>query len=220
MVLYECEKCGKVFTHKGNFNQHIKSDVCKSLTIHDLQVQVKRLRAQNKQLKSQIAEMQKPPIIVNIQQNNIQNIQQQNNIQNIQINLVDYGKEDLSRLTSDDIIQILLSGLNSVTKYVETVHCNPNIPEYQNIYISNRKIPNQSIHVYSNGAWILGNQDVVNILRKKGTRFVVKKYDDHSKNDDNISKLFEKFTDEFIGEKWEKKQEKNIQTCLYNFRPT
>jgi hypothetical protein len=65
-----------------------------------------------------------------------------NNINNgivAHINLVGYGKEDLTKIDKKDLIKAIQSGYNSTIKLTETLHFNPNHPEYHNVYITNMK---------------------------------------------------------------------------------
>ena len=66
------------------------------------------------------------------QANQIQNIQQQNNI-----SLIDFGNEDISKLTDEEI----LSSLNSTTKafvnFCRLIHANERLPQYSNVFYRN-----------------------------------------------------------------------------------
>ena len=68
---------------------------------------------------------------------------------NIQVNIVAFGKEDVSYLTDKEIEDILYKGLKGPERYVEIVHCNKDKNEYKNIYVSNRKNKSGSIMVYN-----------------------------------------------------------------------
>lgn len=112
---------------------------------------------------------------INQKTTNVTNNVQINN-QNIQLNIVDYGKEDLSFLTDDNIREILLNGLRGVVKYVEFVYCDKNKAEYRNIYISNSRNKNGSIHVFVDNGWQSRNKNVIDTMRDRGIDFMIDKY--------------------------------------------
>jgi hypothetical protein len=57
----------------------------------------------------------------------------------VHINLIGYGKEDLSKIDKNEIIKAIQHGFDSTIKLTDTLHFNPKHPEYQNIYITNVK---------------------------------------------------------------------------------
>ena len=63
-----------------------------------------------------------------------------NNINNIQNNFsVNFGSEDTSRLTDDEILRVLKSGDYILPAFVKTVHANERLPEFSNINITNKR---------------------------------------------------------------------------------
>jgi DNA-directed RNA polymerase subunit RPC12/RpoP len=71
---------------------------------------------------------------------------------NININITAFGKEDLNFITDELCKKIMYTGFDSVQNYVKLVHFNENKPEYQNIYISNKKNKNE-IMVNDGNKW-------------------------------------------------------------------
>jgi hypothetical protein len=70
----------------------------------------------------------------NITQNNItQNNITQNNI------TINFGNEDMSKLTEKEILTVLKSLSNCFQNLVKTVHLNTRLPEYNNILINNMR---------------------------------------------------------------------------------
>ena len=75
-------------------------------------------------------------VINNNTTNNTQNI---NNGIVTHVNLIGYGKEDLSKIDKKEILKAIQFGYDSTIKLTETMHFNPKHPEYHNIYITNIK---------------------------------------------------------------------------------
>jgi hypothetical protein len=71
--------------------------------------------------------------------------------------LVAYGREDMSKLTKDEIIKILQNGYNSTIKMTEALHFNPKLPENHNIYISNLK--NKYAMMFDGNDWTLTDRN-------------------------------------------------------------
>jgi FtsZ-binding cell division protein ZapB len=123
-------------------------------TVHNLEQEVKELKTKN-----------------NIEVNGDINI-------NCQVNIIAFGKEDLSYLTIDQIKTILKQGLKGPEKYVEMIHCNKDKLEYKNIYISNRKNKDNSIMLYDGTGWKLCESSCIDRLRDKGIEFMEEKYEE------------------------------------------
>lgn len=100
------------------------------------------------------------------------------NVNNLQINLIDFGKEDKTFLTTNQIKTIMKAGFNGVVKLIELIHFNLNKPEYNNIYISSKKNLNRSIMVYENGKWNLRDKSYITNLRDAGISFIEEQYED------------------------------------------
>ena len=72
------------------------------------------------------------------------------------IQLNNFGKEDLSKLTERDILSIFERGSNAILQYVNKVYLNDKIPENKNVYIPSLK--NKYGTVYKNNKWM---QDLI-----------------------------------------------------------
>lgn len=75
----------------------------------------------------------KPSKIINTRNSNNNN---NNNITNI---VVKFGSEDINALTLDEKIKICGSSFSAVKNYIEGIHFNKRLPEYHNVYISDKK---------------------------------------------------------------------------------
>jgi uncharacterized C2H2 Zn-finger protein len=64
-------------------------------------------------------------------------------INNITINIIAFGNEDLNFINNECVKKLLYKGFESIQNYVTMVHFNKEKPEYQNIYISNKRNKNE-----------------------------------------------------------------------------
>ena len=148
----KCPYCNKIFFQKFNVKKHInlsckhkKDQEQKKLTELEMMTKLKELFFNNNQ-----------PNITNITNNNITN----NNItNNIQVNIYSAGKEDLSRLSQEDILKICTSGTFYPIVAAEVIHCNKNYPEFQNFLISNLR--SSTGLVFQNDNWVSKTQDEI-----------------------------------------------------------
>jgi len=92
----------------------------------------KKLEEENETLKKQIILSPKTSIQ---NQNNIgrDNISQTNNI------TINFGDEDMNKLTEDEILKSLKSLSNCFQNLVKTIHLNDRLQEYNNILINNMR---------------------------------------------------------------------------------
>ena len=58
-----------------------------------------------------------------------------NGIINNNIVLIGYGKEDMKKIDTNDILKSLKKGFYSTIHLTEAVHFNSKYPEYHNVYI-------------------------------------------------------------------------------------
>ena len=60
-----------------------------------------------------------------------------NNVQKNEINLINFGQEDISLLSDDDMHDILNSCYQAIVRCTKYVHCNDKLPEQRNVFITN-----------------------------------------------------------------------------------
>lgn len=248
MVLYECEKCGMTFDRKSSYIRHInKKNPCDAMgkktikkvkeekeqakimakakakeelddkkRIEELTKNMEKIQKELNALKKAKRET-KTTINGNVIGNNV------NNVNNYQINLIAHGKEDLTFLLVDDQKNILSQGSNSVSKFVEMVHCNDAKPEYKNIYINSRKRLNQ-ILTYNGDKWILCSQEFIDDLRDRGIDYIEEQFVELKENHE-LSKFviarMERFIRHLDDDKTGKRKKKisnDIKRILYNNR--
>ena len=169
MTEYKCNRCDKIFQSKRNLKYHIDTKSCKECNFackycnkkftsatnmyrhmrascnvkkeedmkrDEIYERLIELEKENKILKKKVDSLEKNTQKISNVINNTQNI---NNGIVAHINLIGYGKEDLSKIDKKEILKAIQFGYNSSLKLTETLHVNPKHPEYHNIYITNIK---------------------------------------------------------------------------------
>lgn len=223
-----CKYCKKLFSRKDSLKNHFnrckvkkqdeneKDLIFKQLLEKD--DQIKLLIEQNKKLFEQNKEIvNKNEILAKkLQKNNkavknIQNIQNtQNNTTNIKdsninIQVIQFGKEDLNKIDKKHYLKIFnnirSNGYKFFTDIVKSIHFNPNHPEFQNIYISD--INRNKCMIYDGENWQLLYLDKENNIISE----IVDKTVDYSREVNNIIK--KKHKTEFV-----KDRVKNIDKYL------
>jgi hypothetical protein len=87
----------------------------------------------------------------NMNSNNTTNITNQT-INNNKFMIVNFGKEDIDRLTLHDKREILNSSYGAILKCAMKINFNPEIPEQNNIFITNPK--SDYAYKYDNGKFV------------------------------------------------------------------
>ena len=152
----------------------------------------------------------------NVTNNNITN--NNNNItnitNNIQVNIFSAGKEDLSRLTQEDILKICTSGTYYPIVAAEIIHCNKNYPEFQNFLISNLRSNTGLVLINDN--WISKSQDEIlsNIMNIDKTH--VSNLIKDLKVDNKLQIKLESTKDEIKINESKEHQKPKIKSKLYN----
>ena len=77
------------------------------------------------------------------------------NTNNIQLN--NYGHEDMSHITHDYKTQLLNIPYGMIPKMIEAIHFSDKKPENKNILLTNKK--ENKIKLYTNGKWIYKNKE-------------------------------------------------------------
>jgi len=200
----ECPYCKKNFFQKFNVKKHLDNNSCKikkENEKHELEMMTK--------LKKLI--FNNTPTNIS---NNITNITNNNITNNIQVNIYSAGKEDLSRLSQEDILKICTSGTYYPIVAAEVIHCNKNYPEFQNFLISNLR--SSTGLVFQNDTWISKTQEEIltNIMQidKKHVSTLIKDLS----VDTNLQLKLESTKDEINSTESKGHQKPKIKTKLYN----
>ena len=203
-----CPHCKKSFYHKGNVTKHINNNNCKSI------IEEKNEKGSKQEMMDKIKELFLNHS--NVTNNNITN--NNNNItnitNNIQVNIFSAGKEDLSRLTQEDILKICTSGTYYPIVAAEIIHCNKNYPEFQNFLISNLRSNTGLVLINDN--WISKSQDEIlsNIMNIDKTH--VSNLIKDLKVDNKLQIKLESTKDEIKINESKEHQKPKIKSKLYN----
>ena len=147
-----CNYCNKVFTRIDNMRVHQKN-YCKNKTNDIMEenkslkeeiIEIKKLLLQNAKIHPKTLQKINKQLINNNTNTttNTTNINNQNNTINngpvINNTFVKFGHEHLSLLlTNKQMYRIVNSCCTSIEESIKTVHFNKNLPEYNNIFITN-----------------------------------------------------------------------------------
>jgi hypothetical protein len=162
----KCIYCNKLYSTKYNLKIHIKSCTKKELE-DNKQTQIDELKKilfeQQKKIEelSHITETNKE-----INQNvTVNDNSTTNNTTNNNIIIYNAGKEDLSRLSHEDILKICTSGTYYPIVAAEIIHCNDKYPEFQNFLISNLRSNDGKVLI--DNKWVTKSQDeILNTLMR------------------------------------------------------
>jgi hypothetical protein len=161
-----CHYCGYETERKDNYNRHLSSCKVKKKDVEEKEEILNKLLEQNNKLVSTIEELNKRidklenEKKTNQIQNN-KNVKHQNNgTINNTINIIGFGKEDLSKIDNKEFFEALTQmGYKIPAKMVEKIHINDKYPEYKNIYISD--INRGKAMVHDGKKWKLERYDKI-----------------------------------------------------------
>jgi hypothetical protein len=156
----------------------------KEIELKEKEIELKEKEINNhKELKLKELELKEKEINfkINKKQNNITN--NINTTNNITINIAAFGSEKLEDIPDEKIKSFLNRGFMSVIQMINYLNCNKDLPEYNNIYISNKR--DNTITTYNGEDWITSEKDTTldTILNKNGNLLSLaleKKYNEYS----------------------------------------
>ena len=127
---YVCNQCSKVFKSNTSIYRHEK--ICTINYKDQYETLLKTVKTLENKIQNISCAVQNT---TNNSNNNINttNIQQQNNI------IVNFGSESMDKLTFEEKRKILLSAGRAHLEYLDLVHFNPRIPEFNNLFLTNLK---------------------------------------------------------------------------------
>jgi DNA-directed RNA polymerase subunit RPC12/RpoP len=216
----QCEYCDKKYSTKFNLNKHF-NNCTKKIIANDSKLQIeelkkmfeKKLDEQQKKIEelSHLTETNKN-IVNNTNTNSNNNNTTTNNI----INIFSAGKEDLSRLSKEEIIKICTSGTYYPLVAAEIIHCNEKYPEFQNFLISNLR--SNTGQVLINDKWITKpNDEIISNLMHVDKRHVSTLMKD-LEVEDKLKIRLESTKDEIDTNESKQHMKSKIRTKLYNAR--
>ena len=146
-----------------------------------------KIKKQNKSIKAQLKKNKSTTKKeINIINNN-------NNYGNI-VNVYEHGKENLANISNNIILDAIHNGqgVSHITNIIESIYLNPNLPEYQNIYISD--INRQKCMVYNGLKWILTDINKIYDLISRVISFSKDKHDEFVQLYQNNKNIQDKLT--------------------------
>ena len=198
-----CPYCKKSFYQKSNVNKHINNNRCK------IKNEEQEKKNSNQEMLDKIKNL-----LDNHMTNNVTNNITNNITNNVNINIFSVGKEDLSRLSRDEIIKICTSGTYYPLVAAEIIHCNEKYPEFQNFLITNLRSNDGLVKI--NDKWESKSQDeILSTLLKVDKTHVTTLMKDLQIDDKLMIKL-ESTKDEIDTNQSKEHQKEKIKRKLYN----
>ncbi len=201
----------------NNYYSH-KKHICKvlkNIKEKELNNELKK-KELKEELKKELKEELKKEFKNNIINNTINNTTNNNTINNNTINIVAYGKEDMSIINKEDLKSIFKNGSHSIQKILKLVNFNKDHPENHNIFSNNLK--NDYVKLYNGETWE---------MHKYGTAFFLilneKLYYLRDKFNEMVNEIdmetftnFDDFIEDFDDCKLEPNMQNNLKLFLYN----
>ena len=167
---YKCEFCDSLFTtlaHKRRHEKHrckenpdtIPNVLQYKDKINELEKQIEK---QKREMEKDKKEMRKQIELLLTKVGTTNNTTINNNIQ-----LNNYGSEDLSHITDALKTQLIKIPFVAIQKLIEKIHFNAKKPENTNIMITNKR--DNKISIFENGKWVYKNKKrtIKNIIDDK-----------------------------------------------------
>jgi len=183
-----CDYCEKYFKSKQSMWRH-KRLYCniKKKQYHNINELKNIVLEQKNQINNLINKLGTTTTITN---NNIENMNQ------IQLN--NYGQEDLSYLTNGFKTELIKGPYGMIPKMIEAVHFNPKKPQNKNILLPNKN--DNKIKIFSNNKWIYKDKTIAINDLVDGNYFILDTHYDNICNEGlnhGIKNIYEKFRNLF-----------------------
>ena len=229
MVTYTCDKCSKIFKHKGSYTKHVnRKFLC---TLNDQNMMCSNCNKEfnskttlwrhrnkcktNKELHTNNILNDNRSLVDNSTTNNTLN---QNMNVDGDVKLVKFGNENLSYISDDIFKSILGRGFKSVEELVDHSHFHPDHPENYNIYIAN--IKNDYVVIYDGKKWNINKKEDVfeDIIYAKSDFLCMKFKELMGQMTEMDIKKFTNFINERDEDKTMNKIKGELKLQLYNNR--
>ena len=226
MNKYQCDKCLKLFTVKGNYKQHLnritpcvkiinndciwcnKKYVNKYTKLrHEIKtcpVKIRRDNEENeKQEREQLRIQSLEDKITQLEnmikaggQGSTQTNSNNTNNSNNTFIVNNYGNEDMTHITEKKIISIFKECFMSIPKLIEMKHFNKDKPENSNVYIGDIKSKYALVHL--DGQWnITDREKLLDEMYNNNCNYLADEFEErHDNLDDITSRKIKRFLDE------------------------
>ena len=150
-----------------------------------------------------LIELSKNASTINNITNNTTNNTTNNQNKIINININNYGNENIDYLNKDYLNNLLQGAFTAIPKLIENIHFNPSHPENHNIKITNKKEP--YVKIRKNDKWELQDKkETLATLVDDKYYILVDHYADVEKTDNipyKTKKIMEQFHDSYMDNK-------------------
>lgn len=231
---YKCEYCNNTFTKKNNMYRHRK--ICSMKETNDdilsdndidkkeLLRQFQEIKMMNVAIQEKLGKIEKENLklktvnIGSINNGTVNNGDVYNNNMNITVNIVPFGKEDISKIDQTELLKVFRSGFNSALRLTETTHFNPNYPEFHNVYISSMK--NKYAMTYDGTNWeIVMKDELIDQMYDNKRDYIEENLDEFLDSLTNSQiRALQRWMDTDDDHHYVKKVKNNIKLMLYNKR--
>ena len=217
---YFCKYCKKPYKHYQSRWKHEQKCNHMAIVVKEEKAEkIINLEMQLLDLKKEMADLKSKPAVANIIGNN-NVITNQQNIINQQNNIVinNFGSEDMSYITGDDIKTLLMAGpYTSIPKLVNRIHFNKDHPENHNLAITNKKSKWGSIRKNNQWQMILIKDMLDKIIATK-FEYIDETYKDIKKEiPKHKKKCYEKFQKELdFNDEQRTELENSLYTAIMN----
>lgn len=215
---YVCEQCNKCLKTKNSLDFHIKNNVCRqlveSLSSEQTNEENEELKRTNWELEREVLKLRSK---VETMQENPQSV-------NTNVNIffpVEFGTEDINRVL-EKMPSLLHDSLKRPTQSVKTliknIHCNPEIAEYNNVFIGNKKEPFASVFDGRKFMYRPKKMVIKELIDSK--RNILNKYVDENgdKIGERVLKYYEKYEESLDNKEVMEDLEVDITCMLLNMK--
>jgi len=154
-TIFNCLLCEKSFKYKSGLSKH-------KIKHGNYKEEVRKLKDKNIEKDNKIKQLLEENEInteliktleSKLKDKNITNNTNSNNTVNNTINIIQFGKEDLEKLTKEEINKIIYTatGVDPLLTSIEVVHFNKRLPEQQNIKCNN--INSKYVDIFNGTTW-------------------------------------------------------------------
>ena len=220
-IINSCSFCNKNYSNKYKLTAHLH--ICKKKKIIDTsQSQIEELKKMLEEKQKELEEQQKKieELTELTETNNHVTINNNNNstttTNNININIVGLGLEKMEDLTPQERGIVCTSGYDFQVKYMQMVHCNKKLPQYNNIEYTNERHNRGRIKI--NNEWrSLLMDDFINTLVPHIKKKVLEMYD-LDKFPENIKQRSLELTKDYVlGKETFTNKTPKIKGVLYDY---